>query len=172
MWTLVCYEVLGSTQATSSSNVSFSENQQFLKEVVRVVVKGDGVGWLASKKLRRLMMDESLRTVVANRLYSAPSADQTTDAVDDMVSLHSYSEDSISSTGVYFWVTVAWCESWLKGKEYWIKRNNFLQYLILKSLKDILGAHSQAPLIQDKKEREINVWNVIKIRQLVFSKAF
>lgn len=97
----VCYEVLGSTQPTSS-NVSFSENQQFLKEVVRVVVKGDGVGWLASKKLRRLMMDESLRTVVANRLYSAPSADQTTDAVDDMVSLHSYSEDSISSTGVYF----------------------------------------------------------------------
>lgn len=91
MRTLVCYEVLGSTQPTSSSNVSFSENQQFLKEVVRVVVKGDGVGWLASKKLRRLMMDESLRTVVANRLYSAPSADQTTDAVDDMVSLHSYS---------------------------------------------------------------------------------
>lgn len=150
----VCYEVLGSAQPTSSSNVSFSENQQFLKEVVRVVVKGDGVGWLASKKLRRLMMDESLRTVVANRLYSAPSADQTTDAVDDMVSLHSYSEDSISSTGVYFLVAVAGCESWLKGKEYWIKRNNFLQYLILKSIKDILGAHSQAPLIQDKKKRE------------------
>lgn len=55
-------------------------------------------------------------------------------------------------------MTVAGCESWLKGKEYWIKRNNFLQYLILKSIKDILGAHSQAPLIQDKKkEREIKV---------------
>lgn len=52
-------------------------------------------------------------------------------------------------------MAVAGCESWLKGKEYWIKRNNFLQYLILKSIKDILGAHSQAPLIQDKK-RERN----------------
>jgi len=57
-----------------------------LKEVVRGVMKGDGVGWLASKKLRRLMCDESLRAMVANRLYSAPSADRNTDAVDDMVS--------------------------------------------------------------------------------------
>lgn len=51
-------------------------------------------------------------------------------------------------------MAVAGCESWLKGKEYWIKRNNFLQCLILKSIKDILGAHSQAPLIQDKKKGE------------------
>lgn len=71
-------------------------------------------------------------------------------------------------------MAVAGCESWPKGKEYWIKRNDFLQYLILKSIKDILGAHSQAPLIQDKKKRERNqnLKNVIKIRQLVFSKAF
>lgn len=72
------------TKQISTEKQLQSENQQFLKEVVRGVVKGDGVGWLASKKLRRLMMDESLRTVVANRLYSAPSADQNTDAVDDM----------------------------------------------------------------------------------------
>ncbi|PFX25764.1 MAP kinase-activating death domain protein [Stylophora pistillata] len=72
------------TKQISTEKQMQSENQQFLKEVVRGVVKGDGVGWLASKKLRRLMMDESLRTVVANRLYSAPSADQNTDAVDDM----------------------------------------------------------------------------------------
>jgi len=31
------------------------------------------------------MTDEALRAMVANRLYSAPSADRTTDAVDDMV---------------------------------------------------------------------------------------
>ena len=62
-----------------------SENQQFLKEIVRSVLKGDGVGWLVSKKLRRLMTDEALRAMVAKRLYSAPSADQDTDAVDDMV---------------------------------------------------------------------------------------
>lgn len=64
---------------------SCSENQQFLKEIVRSVLKGDGVGWLVSKKLRRLMTDEALRVMVASRLYSAPSADMNTDAVDDMV---------------------------------------------------------------------------------------
>lgn len=48
-------------------------------------MKGDGVGWLASKRFRRLMCDESLRAMVASRLYSAPSADRNTDAVDDMV---------------------------------------------------------------------------------------
>ena len=30
-------------------------------------------------------MDEALRAMVANRLYSAPSADRNTDSVDDMV---------------------------------------------------------------------------------------
>ena len=64
-----------------------SDNQQFLKEVVRSVLKGDGVGWLATKRLRKLMCDESLRVMVASRLYNAPSADTNTDAVDDMVSL-------------------------------------------------------------------------------------
>lgn len=44
------------------------------------------MGWLVSKKLRRLMCDEALRAVVASRLYNAPSADRNTDAVDDMVS--------------------------------------------------------------------------------------
>ena len=67
-----------------------SENQQFLKEVVRSVLKGDGVGWLVSKKLRKLMMDEALRATVANRLYSAPLADRNTDAVDDMVCYNHY----------------------------------------------------------------------------------
>ena len=31
------------------------------------------------------MTDEALRAMVASRLYSAPSADMNTDAVDDMV---------------------------------------------------------------------------------------
>ena len=43
------------------------------------------MGWLVSKKLRKLMTDEALRAMVASRLYSAPSADMNTDAVDDMV---------------------------------------------------------------------------------------
>lgn len=61
-----------------------------MKEVIRSVLKGDGVGWLVSKKLRKLMMDEALRAMVANRLYSAPSADRNTDAVDDMVCYNHY----------------------------------------------------------------------------------
>ncbi|XP_020620747.1 MAP kinase-activating death domain protein-like isoform X3 [Orbicella faveolata] len=69
---------------TSTEKALHSENQQFLKEIVRSVLKGDGVGWLVSKKLRKLMTDEALRAMVANRLYSAPSADRNTDAVDDM----------------------------------------------------------------------------------------
>ena len=64
----------------------YSENQQFLKDLIRNVMRGDGIGWLNSKKLQRLMTDESLRQMVANRLYSAPSADRTTDIVDDTVS--------------------------------------------------------------------------------------
>lgn len=70
-------------------------------------------------------------------------------------------------------MAVAGCESWLKDKEYWIKRNDFLQYLILTSITDILGAHSQAPLIQDKKkEREKSKFEKCHKNQTVFSKAF
>ncbi|XP_078346326.1 MAP kinase-activating death domain protein-like isoform X2 [Oculina patagonica] len=75
------------TKQTSTEKTLNSENQQFLKEIVRSVMKGDGVGWLVSKKLRRLMTDEALRAMVANRLYNAPSADKSTDAVDDMPNL-------------------------------------------------------------------------------------
>ena len=63
-----------------------SENQQFLKDILRSVMKGDGVSWFVTKRLRKLMCDESLRVMVANRLYGAPSADKNSDAVDDMVS--------------------------------------------------------------------------------------
>lgn len=63
-----------------------SENQQFLKDILRSVMKGDGVSWFVTKRLRKLMCDESLRVIVANRLYGAPSADKNSDAVDDMVS--------------------------------------------------------------------------------------
>ncbi|XP_068760950.1 MAP kinase-activating death domain protein-like isoform X2 [Montipora capricornis] len=72
---------------TSAEKQIQSENQQFLKEVIHGVMKGDGVGWLASKRLRRLMCDEPLRVMVASRLYSVPSADKSSDAVDDMPKL-------------------------------------------------------------------------------------
>ncbi|KAK2569106.1 MAP kinase-activating death domain protein [Acropora cervicornis] len=70
---------------TSTEKQIQSENQQFLKDILRSIMKGDGVSWFVTKRLRKLMCDESLRAMVANRLYGAPSADKNSDAVDDML---------------------------------------------------------------------------------------
>ena len=63
-----------------------SENQHFLKEILRGVVNGEGVGWLSSKRLKKLMTEEYLRLLAANRLYSAPTVDEDSDVVEDEVS--------------------------------------------------------------------------------------
>ena len=47
---------------------TFSENQQFLKEVVHSVLDGQGVGWLNMKKVRRLLESEQLRVFVLSKL--------------------------------------------------------------------------------------------------------
>ena len=71
-------------------------------------------------------MEECLRTVVASRLYSAPSADKDTDAVDDMVSYSScHSCHAISSTRMCCSVAFVEYESQLKGIQYWLKLNVF-----------------------------------------------
>lgn len=49
----------------------FSENQQFLKEVVQSVLDGQGVGWLNMKKVRRLLENEQLRLFVLSKLNRA-----------------------------------------------------------------------------------------------------
>lgn len=49
----------------SSSN---SENQAFLKDVCAQVLNGEGVGWLKLNRLRKLMEDESYRTLVLGKL--------------------------------------------------------------------------------------------------------
>lgn len=49
----------------SSSN---SENQVFLKDVCNQVLLGEGVGWLKLNRFRKLMEDESYRTLVLGRL--------------------------------------------------------------------------------------------------------
>ncbi|XP_021700967.1 MAP kinase-activating death domain protein isoform X4 [Aedes aegypti] len=49
----------------SSSN---SENQAFLKDLVNQVLAGEGVGWLKLNRLKKLMEDESYRTLVLGKL--------------------------------------------------------------------------------------------------------
>jgi len=45
-----------------------SENQQLITEVVGYVKSGDGVGWLSTKRLRRVVMYEGLRQYLINQL--------------------------------------------------------------------------------------------------------
>lgn len=49
-------------------------------------MRGDGVGWLTSKRLRRLMGEEQYRTMVANQLYNVPiSTEDEGEMIDDVV---------------------------------------------------------------------------------------
>ncbi|XP_065645694.1 MAP kinase-activating death domain protein isoform X2 [Hydra vulgaris] len=45
-----------------------SDNQQFLTEVAGYVKSGDGVGWLSTKRLRRILVHEGLRQYLINQL--------------------------------------------------------------------------------------------------------
>lgn len=69
----------------SSSN---SENQAFLKDVSNQVLAGEGVGWLKLNRLKKLMEDESYRTLVLGKINKtldrkiAPD-----DHIDDVVSI-------------------------------------------------------------------------------------
>lgn len=47
---------------------SDSDNQQFLKEVTGVVMKGEGIGWLKLNRLKKLMEDESYRDLVLSQI--------------------------------------------------------------------------------------------------------
>lgn len=70
----------------SSSN---SENQAFLKDVTQQVLNGEGVGWLKLNRLKKLMEDESYRTLVVGKINKtldrkiAPD-----DHIDDVVSIY------------------------------------------------------------------------------------
>ncbi|XP_041452133.1 MAP kinase-activating death domain protein isoform X2 [Drosophila obscura] len=52
-------------QERSHSN---AENQTFLKDVTNQVLAGEGVGWLKLNRFRKLMEDESYRTLVLSKL--------------------------------------------------------------------------------------------------------
>nr|CAH7754231.1 unnamed protein product [Callosobruchus chinensis] len=49
-------------------NVTNSENQAFLKDVVTNVLEREGVGWLKLNRLKKLMEDESYRNFVLSKL--------------------------------------------------------------------------------------------------------
>ncbi|KAH8273465.1 hypothetical protein KR018_002462 [Drosophila ironensis] len=71
-------------QERSHSN---AENQAFLKDVTNQVLAGEGVGWLKLNRFKKLMEDESYRTLVLSKLNKtldkkiAPD-----DHIDDVVS--------------------------------------------------------------------------------------
>ncbi|CAG0887639.1 unnamed protein product [Darwinula stevensoni] len=51
-----------------NSRAAGAENQTFLKEVVSGVLEGEGVGWLKLNRVKKLMEEEHLRTLVITRL--------------------------------------------------------------------------------------------------------
>lgn len=63
----------------------FSENQQVINDVVSGVLKGDGVGWFSQKKLRRLLVHESLRQYLFKQLYEPKEQNEEDEAVNDIV---------------------------------------------------------------------------------------
>lgn len=75
-----------------------SENQQFLKEVVHSVLDGQGVGWLNTKKVRRLLESEQLRVFVLSKLSrTVQSEDEAQqDIIPDVVSAGGW---ELESTG-------------------------------------------------------------------------
>ena len=52
------------------------------------VLKGDGVSWFSQKKLRRLLIHESLRHYLFKQLYEPKEQNEDDEAINDVVSLH------------------------------------------------------------------------------------
>ena len=48
--------------------MTFSENQQFLKDIVNSVMEGQGVGFWKLNRVKKLMEDENYRNFVVSRL--------------------------------------------------------------------------------------------------------
>ncbi|XP_077994167.1 MAP kinase-activating death domain protein-like isoform X2 [Glandiceps talaboti] len=63
--------------------IASQENQQFLKEVIRNVMEGNGVGWLSLPRLKKLMQNENLRAQVVSQLYPQDST-VTEDYIEDV----------------------------------------------------------------------------------------
>ena len=79
----------------------FSENQQVINDVVTGVFKGDGVGWFSQKKLRRLLIHESLRQYLFKQLYEPKEQSDSDEAINDIVRVA-----LLLKTRVCLWVRV------------------------------------------------------------------
>lgn len=75
-------------QPISDLTLSFSENQQFLKEVINGVLDGQGLSWLKVSRIKKLMEDENYRNFVVSRLNRNLDKKLPEDArhIDDVVS--------------------------------------------------------------------------------------
>lgn len=65
--------------------VYYSENQQLITEVVGYVKSGDGIGWLSTKKMRRVVAYEGLRQYLINQIDLEQKSNMNT--LNDVVSL-------------------------------------------------------------------------------------
>lgn len=75
-------------QERSHSN---TENQAFLKDVITQVLAGEGVGWLKMNRFKKLMEDESYRTLVLCKLNKTLDRKiMPDDHIDDVVSVRQY----------------------------------------------------------------------------------
>lgn len=54
-----------------------NENQQLITEVIAYIKSGDGIGWLTTKKLRKIVVDEGLRQYMINQIDNDSSINIT-----------------------------------------------------------------------------------------------
>ena len=61
-------QIVRNLMLVTKAFLSFSENQQFLKEVVSSVLEGQGISWLKHSRVKKLLEDENYRNFVVSRL--------------------------------------------------------------------------------------------------------
>lgn len=65
-----------------------AENQAFLKDIVNQIWEGEGVGWLKMNRFKKLMEDESYRTLILSKLNKTLDKKiSPDDHIDDVVSI-------------------------------------------------------------------------------------
>ncbi|XP_065070766.1 MAP kinase-activating death domain protein-like isoform X2 [Rhopilema esculentum] len=88
---LVDRSSFGGQKTIKDTRFHNAENQQVINDVVTNVLKGDGVGWFSQKKLRKLLVHESLRQYLFKQLYEPKEQDEEDEAVSDIhVSRNTY----------------------------------------------------------------------------------
>ena len=93
------------------SNIN-SDNQAYLKDVVTSVLEGQGVGWLKTSRVKKLMEDENYRNFVVSRLNTTLDRKLNTEDshLDDVVSAV-FKFERLSNLGVFkvFFSSLGFC---------------------------------------------------------------